>query len=215
LILAGRTPDRKGAERVRGSKAYRGLQDDQLVALVARGDAEALEALYDRYGKAAYSLARRILTDGTLAQDVVQEAFVSLWRDAGRFDPSRGAVATYLLSMTHHRSVDVVRREENLRRRLGPAEAIGLEGDTRMTVEEGVEAAERRGQVRAALADLPEPQREALLLAYFVGYTQREVASLVGVPLGTVKTRMAAGMRKLKDALREAGHQEQFPWTLR
>ena len=200
---------------MRGSKAYRGLQDDQLVALVARGDAEALEALYDRYGKAAYSLARRILTDGTLAQDVVQEAFVSLWRDAGRFDPSRGAVATYLLSMTHHRSVDVVRREENLRRRLGPAEAIGLEGDTRMTVEEGVEAAERRGQVRAALADLPEPQCEALLLAYFVGYTQREVASLVGVPLGTVKTRMAAGMRKLKDALREAGHQEQFPWTLR
>jgi len=200
---------------VRGAKAYRGFQDDQLAALVAEGDAGALEALCDRYGKAAYSLARRILTDGTLAEDVVKEVFLSLWRGAGRFDPSRGTVATYLLSMTHHRSVDVVRREENLRRRLGPAEAIGLERDTRTDAEEGIEAAERRAQIRAALAELPEPQREALLLAYFGGYTQREVASLVGVPLGTVKTRMAAGMRKLKDALREAGHQEQLPWTLR
>jgi RNA polymerase sigma-70 factor, ECF subfamily len=201
---------------VRGSKAYRGQQDGQLVALVAEGDAAALEALYDRYGKAAYSLARRILTDETLAEDVVQEVFLSLWHDARCFDPSRGTVGTYLLSMTHHRSVDVVRREENRRRRRrGPEEALALTGDPRADLEEGVEAAERRAEVRAALAELPEPQREALLLAYFGGYTQREVASLVGVPLGTVKTGMAAGMRKLKDGLREAGRQEQFPWTRR
>lgn len=200
---------------MRGSKAHRGQQDSQLVALVAEGDAAALQGLYDRYGKAAYSLARRILTDETLAEDVVQEVVLSLWRNARRFDPSRGTVGTYLLSMTHHRSVDVVRREENLRRRRGPEEALALTSDPRADIEEGVEAAERRSQVRAALAELPEPQREALLLAYFGGYTQREVASLVGVPLGTVKTRMAAGMRKLKDALREAGQQEQFPWTRR
>jgi RNA polymerase sigma factor (sigma-70 family) len=197
---------------VRG-KAYRGLRDGQLVELVAQRDAGALEALYDRYGRAAYSLARRILTEETLAQDVVQEVFLSLWRDARRFDAGRGTVATYLLSMTHHRAVDVVRREESLRRWRTSDEGLELEPDPKARVEDEVEASERRAQVRAALAELPAAQREALLLAYFGGYTQREVAALVGVPLGTVKTRMAAGMRKLKEALQDAGREEQHPWT--
>jgi RNA polymerase sigma-70 factor, ECF subfamily len=197
---------------VRG-KAYRGLRDGQLVELVAQKDAGALEALYERYGRAAYSLARRILTDETLAQDVVQEVFLSLWRDARRFDAGRGTVATYLLSMTHHRAVDVVRREENLRRWRTSDEGLELEPDPKARVEDEVEASERRTEVRAALAELPAAQREALLLAYFGGYTQREVAALVGVPLGTVKTRMAAGMRKMKQALQDAGREEQHPWT--
>jgi RNA polymerase sigma factor (sigma-70 family) len=195
---------------VRG-KAYRGLRDGQLVELVAQKDAGALEALYERYGRAAYS--RRILTDETLAQDVVQEVFLSLWRDARRFDAGRGTVATYLLSMTHHRAVDVVRREENLRRWRTSDEGLELEPDPKARVEDEVEASERRAEVRAALAELPAAQREALLLAYFGGYTQREVAALVGVPLGTVKTRMAAGMRKMKEALQDAGREEQHPWT--
>jgi RNA polymerase sigma-70 factor, ECF subfamily len=197
---------------VRG-KAYRSLRDGQLVELVAQKDAGALEALYERYGRAAYSLARRILTDETLAQDVVQEVFLSLWRDARRFDAGRGTVATYLLSMTHHRAVDVVRREENLRRWRTSDEGLELEPDPKARVEDEVEASERRTEVRAALAELPAAQREALLLAYFGGYTQREVAALVGVPLGTVKTRMAAGMRKMKQALQDAGREEQHPWT--
>lgn len=192
---------------------YEGLRDGQLVELVAQQDTGALEALYDRYGRAAYSLARRILTEETLAQDVVQEVFLSLWRDARRFDAGRGTVATYLLSMTHHRAVDVVRREENLRRWRTSDEGLELAPDPKARVEEEVEASERRTEVRAALKDLPEPQRQALLLAYFGGYTQREVAALVGVPLGTVKTRMAAGMRKMKEALSEAGREEQQPWT--
>ena len=192
---------------------YGGLRDDQLVELVAQQDAGALEALYDRYGRAAYSLARRILTEETLAQDVVQEVFLSLWRDARRFDAGRGTVATYLLSMTHHRAVDVVRREENLRRWRTSDEGLELEPDPKARVEDEVEASERRAEVRSALAELPAAQREALLLAYFGGYTQREVAALVGVPLGTVKTRMAAGMRKMKAALRDAGREEQQPWT--
>jgi RNA polymerase sigma factor (sigma-70 family) len=196
---------------VRG-KAYQGLRDGQLVELVAQKDAGALEALYDRYGRAAYSLARRILTEETLAQDVVQEVFLSLWRNAARFDAGRGTVATYLLSMTHHRAVDVVRREENLRRWRTSEEGLELEPDPGPRVEEEVEASERRAQVRAALGELPAAQREALLLAYFGGYTQREVAALVGVPLGTVKTRMAAGMRKMRAALQDAGTEEQ-PWT--
>jgi RNA polymerase sigma-70 factor, ECF subfamily len=199
---------------VRG-KAYRGLRDGQLVELVAQKDAGALEALYDRYGRAAYSLARRILTEETLAQDVVQEVFLSLWRDARRFDAGRGTVATYLLSMTHHRAVDVVRREENLRRWRTSDEGLELAPDPKARVEDEVEASERRNEVRAALAELPVAQREALLLAYFGGYTQREVAALVGVPLGTVKTRMAAGMRKMREALQDAGREEQHPWTRR
>jgi RNA polymerase sigma factor (sigma-70 family) len=199
---------------VRG-KAYRGLRDGQLVELVAQKDAGALEALYERYGRPAYSLARRILTDDTLAQDVVQEVFLSLWRDARRFDAGRGTVATYLLSMTHHRAVDVVRREENLRRWRTSDEGLELEPDPKARVEDEVEASERRTEVRAALAELPAAQREALLLAYFGGYTQREVAALVGVPLGTVKTRMAAGMRKMREALQDAGREEQHPWTRR
>jgi len=196
---------------VRG-EAYRGLRDDQLVELVAQRDADALEALYERYGRPAYSLARRILTEETLAQDVVQEVFLSLWRDAHRFDAGRGTVATYLLSMTHHRAVDVVRREQNLRRWRTSDEGLELEADPKVGVEAEVEASERRAEVRAALGELPAAQREALLLAYFGGYTQREVAALVGVPLGTVKTRMAAGMRKMKASLRDAGREEQ-PWT--
>jgi RNA polymerase sigma factor (sigma-70 family) len=190
---------------VRG-EAYRGLRDDQLVQLVAERDADALAALYERYGRAAYSLARRILTEETLARDVVQQVFLSLWRAARRFDAGRGTVATYLLSMTHHRAVDVVRREEHLRRWRTLDE--GLEPEPRA----GLEASERRAEVRAALGELPAAQREVLLLAYFGGYTQREVAALVGVPLGTVKTRMAAGMRKMRAALREAGREER-PWT--
>ena len=196
-------------------KAYRGLRDGELVELVAQKDAGALEALYERYGRPAYSLARRILTEETLAQDVVQEVFLSLWRDAPRFDAGRGTVATYLLSMTHHRAVDVVRREENLRRWRTSAEGLELEADPKVRVEDEVLTSERRAEVRSALQELPAAQREALLLAYFGGYTQREVAALVGVPLGTVKTRMAAGMRKMKAALRDAGREEQQPWTHR
>lgn len=194
-------------------KAYRGLRDGELVELVAQKDAGALEALYERYGRPAYSLARRILTEETLAQDVVQEVFLSLWRDAHRFDAGRGTVATYLLSMTHHRAVDVVRREENLRRWRTSDEGLELEADPKVRVEDEALTSERRAEVRAALQELPAAQREALLLAYFGGYTQREVAALVGVPLGTVKTRMAAGMRKMKAALRDAGREEQQPWT--
>jgi RNA polymerase sigma-70 factor (ECF subfamily) len=183
-----------------------------LVELVAQKDAGALEALYDRYGRPAHSLARRILTEETLAQDVVQEVFLSLWRDARRFDAGRGTVATYLLSMTHHRAVDVVRQEENLRRWRTSDEGLELEPDPKARVEDEVEASERRAAVRAALGELPAAQREAVALAYFGGYTQREVAALVGVPLGTVKTRMAAGMRKMRQALQDAGTEE-LPWT--
>lgn len=183
------------------ARGYEALEDGQLCALVVDGDGSALEALYGRYGRVSYALARRILTDEVLAQDVVQEVFLTVWRDAGRFDASRGGFSTWLLTMTHHKSVDAVRREENLRKRRAPAEALEFEESRAPAVEDEVWTAFRRDQVRAALVELPDPQREALSLAYFGGYTQREIAKITDTPLGTVKTRMLAGMKRLREAL--------------
>ena len=180
------------------------IADAELVARVVEGDAAALEALYRRYGRACFSLARRILTDTTLAQDVVQEVFLTLWRDATRYDAGRGGFSTWLMSMTHHKAVDVVRREENLRKRAAAVEAVEAVAPPRDGPEDAAWASVRRDRVRAALATLPPAQREALGLAYYGGYTQREVAGLTDTPLGTVKTRMLAGMRKLRDALEVA-----------
>ena len=177
-------------------------QDDRaLVSLVCAGEAPALEALYGRYGRACYGLARRILTDEQLAQDVVQEVFLAVWRDASRFDASRGGFSTWLLSMTHHKAVDSVRREENLRKRRTSADVLETTESEAPKVDEAVWSLVRRERVREALKDLPGPQREALALAYFGGYTQREIAGLTATPLGTVKTRMLAGMRRMKESL--------------
>jgi RNA polymerase sigma-70 factor (ECF subfamily) len=178
-----------------------GLDDRALVARVTEGDGGALEALYGRYGSACYGLARRILSDEQLAQDVVQEVFLTVWRDAHRFDGSRGGFSSWLLSMTHHKAVDAVRREENHRKRRSAAELLEERPAEDLQVHDEVWSGIRRDRVRTALQTLPEPQREALVLAYFGGYTQREIAGLTGTPLGTVKTRMLMGMRRLKDGL--------------
>ena len=182
---------------------YDGMDDRALVARVVQADAEALEALYRRYGRPCYGLARRILTDDQFAQDVVQEVFLTVWRDASRFDASRGAFSSWLLSMTHHKSVDAVRREENLRKRRTTADVLDDAVSDAPAVHDEVWSLLRRSRVRDALQLLPDPQREALTLAYFGGYTQREIAGLTDTPLGTVKTRMLAGMRRLRDLLDE------------
>ena len=177
-------------------------QDDRaLVALLLSGDPEALEALYGRYGRACYGLARRILTDEQLAQDVVQEVFLAVWRDVSRFDATRGGFSTWLLSMTHHKAVDSVRREEKLRKRRTSADLLDTRESEAPKVDEAVWSLVRRERVREVLKTLPQPQREALTLAYFGGYTQREIAGLTATPLGTVKTRMLAGMKRMKESL--------------
>ena len=181
--------------------AYAEQDDRALVTLVLSGDAEALEALYGRYGRACYGLARRILTDEQLAQDVVQEVFLAVWRDVSRFDASRGGFSTWLLSMTHHKAVDSVRREENLRKRRTSADLLDTRESDAPKVDDAVWSLVRRERVREVLKTLPEPQREALTLAYFGGYTQREIAGLTATPLGTVKTRMLAGMKRMKESL--------------
>ena len=185
--------------------------DAALVERLVAGDGTALEAIYDRYGRPAFSLARRIIGDQVLAEDVVQEVFLALWRDPSAFHPDRGAFSSWLLAMTHHKAVDAVRREEALRRRRSMAadEDETLLGTASATdVEDQVVAGLRGEGVREALRNLPDVQREALTLAYFGGFTQREVAALTGAPLGTVKTRMLAGMRRLRVALGGAVNSE-------
>ncbi len=181
------------------------LADAELVQRLTQGDTTALEQLYDRYGRPAYSLARRILTDEGLAEDVVQEVFVILWRQPERFDVTRGAFSSWLLTMTHHKAVDAVRREEALRRRRSRAadedETLLATAAVGADVDDQVISSLRGDGVRRAMLDLPEVQREALTLAYFGGYTQREIAGLTATPLGTVKTRMLAGMRRMRDQL--------------
>jgi len=179
--------------------------DVDLMALVRAGEASGLEQLYDRYSRPAYSLARRILGDAGLAEDVLQEVFMALWRQPAKYDPSRGGFSSWLLAMTHHKAVDSVRREETLRRRRAKAaeddETLIGEAGGGPDIDDQVVTSLQRDGVRRALRELPQVQREALTLAYFGGYTQREVAALTGAPLGTVKTRMLAGMRRLRDIL--------------
>jgi RNA polymerase sigma-70 factor (ECF subfamily) len=185
------------------TRAQSAAEDAELVARVGTGDQAALAALYDRYSRPSYALARRILGDESLAEDVVQEVFLAVWRDPSRFDPSRGAFATWLLSATHHKAVDAVRREENHRKRRASTEVLETTVSDAPSVDDEAWIGVRRDRVRSALAALPAAQREALGLAYLGGYTQREIAGLTGIPLGTVKTRMLAGMRRLRDELTE------------
>lgn len=183
-----------------GPAGYDGVADAALVLLVHDRDGGALEALYRRYGRPCFALARRILVDEVHAQDVVQEVFLALWRDASRYDASRGSFSTWLLSMTHHKAVDAVRREENLRKRRGEVDLDG-QRPAANPVDDEVWDGLRRDRVREALQLLPPAQREALTLAYFGGFTQREIAGITDSPLGTVKTRMLAGMRRLRSLL--------------
>jgi RNA polymerase sigma factor (sigma-70 family) len=179
--------------------------DIDVMRRIRAGDRTAIDDLYDRFRRPAFALARRILGDDALAEDVLQEVFLSVWRDPAAFDRARGSVASWLLAVVHHKAVDAVRREESQRRRQGLAEDdMALEAPTATRdVEEEAWSRVVAEKVRKALGALSPSQREALTLAYYGGYTQREVAALTGTPLGTVKTRMLSGMRRLKQELGE------------
>jgi RNA polymerase sigma factor (sigma-70 family) len=180
--------------------------DADVMRRIRAGDRSAVDDLYTRFRRPAFALARRILNDDVLAEDVLQEVFLSVWRDPAAFDRSRGSVASWLLAVVHHKAVDAVRREESQRRRQTQAEdAMALDAPTATRdVEEEAWSRVVADRVRTALGALSVPQREALTLAYYGGYTQREVAALTGTPLGTVKTRMLAGMRRLKQELADS-----------
>ena len=171
--------------------------DQQLMAALARSDLRALEALYDRYARPAYALAYRIVGDRGGAEDVVQDAFLSAWRQAKSYRKERGSPRTWLMAIVHHRAIDRIRASAASATTLsleelpdGPTEAPG--------VWQQVWAGLRGDAVRRALEQLPPEQKKSLELAYFSGYTQTEIAELMGVPLGTVKGRMRMGLQKLR-----------------
>lgn len=179
-------------------------EDADLHRRLATGDRPAFEELYRRYASAAYGLAYRVTGQEAIAQDVVHDAFLAVWRAPEAFDPARGSFRTFFLSMVHHRAVDAVRREERLRRRaarVNPDSELGE--DVADDVVHDAWLASRRRRVKDALGRLPPEQRTVLELAYFGGYTQTRIAEELGIPLGTVKTRALAGMRKLQRLLSE------------
>jgi RNA polymerase sigma-70 factor (ECF subfamily) len=193
-------------ESVRGTPDERPdeLTDTELVRLVSLGDIAALEALYSRYARVVYSFAIRIVRDSQLTEEIVQEVFVRTWRQADRFQHTRGNFASWLLSITHNLAIDEIRKRQRRPQRselVDVSDALYGLVDEATNVEEAVEASDLRRRVSVAMASLPEPQRVAIELAFFEGLSQREISAQLEVPLGTIKTRMRLGLKKLKSEL--------------
>jgi RNA polymerase sigma factor (sigma-70 family) len=203
LLALNQPPVRAGTDR---ELAH--LSDEALIALLARGDEGALGELYDRFGAVAYGLAIRIVRDASLAEDVVQEAFLTVWRTASRFVAERAKARTWILTLVHRRAVDLVRREQSRR-----AEALKEVAETGgRTADEEAWLRLERARVQKALKLLPDQQREAIELAYYGGFTQSELADRLGEPLGTVKSRMFTGLSRLREIL-EAPEYDKDPWN--
>ena len=179
----------------------RDLADEDLMHLVAKGDARAFETVYDRHAGAAFSLAYRMVGKRAAAEDVVQEAMLNLWRSGARYERTRGSVRTWMLGIVHHRAIDSLRRATvHDRRRTGDEDiAERLEAKERTDVE--VARREEAREVRDALDTLPSEQCQVIELAYFGGFSQSEIAELLETPLGTVKGRMRLGLEKLRGVL--------------
>jgi RNA polymerase sigma-70 factor, ECF subfamily len=177
------------------------LADEELMELVRSGDARAFEAVYDRHGGAAFSLAYRMVGNRTMAEDITQEAFLSIWRSRLRYEPERGSVRSWLLGIVHHRGIDALRRNLVHDRRRSSAE--GIEELQEAPERTDVEAARREEArtVRAALAALPGEQVQVIQLAYFGGFTHTQIAEMLDMPVGTVKGRMRLGLDKLRREL--------------
>ncbi len=183
---------------------YREFDDATLIALMAQGRQEALEELYDRHARRVFSLAMSILSNRGSAEEVTQDAFTQAWRRASTYKPELGKVSSWLLSITHHRAIDTLRRKK----REVPADleyeealALDLPGFSQAGLEEHAVTMEVASRIRNLLAQLPEAQREVLILAYFYGYTQSEIAKRTKQPLGTVKTRMRSAIIKLRESM--------------
>lgn len=190
------------------------VPDTELIVRVANGDQAALATLYDRYGRAVYSFSLRIVGDAQVAEEILQEVFVRAWQQGGSFQSSRGTLITWLLSITHNLSIDEVRRRKRRPQKAEseePESILATLPDDALDVEEEVWLSSLRVSIQDALQQLPAAQREAIELAYFQGLTQREIADVLGEPLGTIKTRMRLGMMKLKDQLGPAVSEQAEP----
>ncbi len=191
--------------------------DAELIARLALGEERALAEVYDRHSAVAFGLARAIVRDAADAEEVVADCFAQMWRTAASFDPSRGSVVAWVTTIVRTRALDLIRAQRRRARVLDDA-AI-MDADERVagtpsagdTPDRDVERAEARDLVRRSLADLPDAQRRVLELAYFGGMSQSEIAAFLSEPLGTVKTRMRAGLEKLRTALRPIMGSEALP----
>jgi RNA polymerase sigma factor (sigma-70 family) len=188
------------------AQGLRELTDEDLLAGLAAGSLDALDSLYERYRTMAYAIARRITADDALAEDVVQDAFLGVWRGAVGYAAGRGSVRTWLLAIVHHRAVDTLRRRRPVSAL--PEEADGLTTPPQLITPDiwpDVAARIDGAVVADALRALPEAQRSAMELAYFGGLSQTEIASQTGVPLGTVKSRVRLGLLALRRELEARG----------
>ena len=189
------------------ARDLRDYADEELMQLVRRGDADAFAVIYERHASSAFSLAYRMLGSRSAAEDVTQEAFLSAWRAATRYDSARGSVRTWLLGIVHNRAIDAMRRGRvrDFPRADDEAAARVDSGDRT-----DAEAARREeaAAIRAAIERLPREQSQAIELAYFGGFSHSEIASMVGAPVGTVKGRIRLGLQKLRD---ELGHGAVMP----
>jgi RNA polymerase sigma-70 factor (ECF subfamily) len=184
------------------------LPDSDLVDAMATGDVHALEVLYDRYNRAVFSFALRMLGDREHAEELLQEVFLRAWRQAKRFSEGRGTFITWLLSITHNMAIDEIRRLNRRPRKAESSDPVLMLTNVRdenPSVEEQALLGHTRTVVKDAMAHLPEPQRVAIELAYFHGFTQREIAEHLREPLGTIKTRMRLALRKLREHLEAQG----------
>jgi RNA polymerase sigma-70 factor, ECF subfamily len=195
-VRAGSRPDRRRSTGASGSAGSAGLE--AALAAVARGDEAAFAVVYDRAAPVVLGTARRILRDPAQSEEVMQEVLLEVWRSAARFDPAAGSAAAWISTLAHRRAVDRVRSEQRAALREIRAATAAVPYDE---VADAVEASLDRERVRHCLAGLTELQREAVTLAYYGGYTYREVAQLLGVAVGTVKTRMRDGLIRLRDCL--------------
>ncbi|MGH2981202.1 MAG: RNA polymerase sigma factor [Solirubrobacterales bacterium] len=187
--------DRKKAER---------LADEELMPLLAEKDPDAFEVFYDRHGGAAYSLAYRIVGDRSGAEDVVQEAFLSIWRSGARYDRARGSVRAWTLGIVRNRAIDALRRQLGKAPKLTFDDEAALEQRPapELTDEQALRREEAR-ELRGALTELPDEQSKVIQLAYFGGFSHSEIAEMLSMPLGTVKGRMRLGIEKIRTQLAE------------
>jgi RNA polymerase sigma-70 factor (ECF subfamily) len=179
-------------------KQYLLMADEELISLAQAANAEAFAALYDRHSRSAYSLAYRMMGEKQSAEDLVQEVFLRMWRNSGSYRADRGSVRTWVLSIVHNRGVDQLRSTASRRRTQDKVQAAAPKSQPSEAFTETWRNSQR-DQVRDALKTLPDEQLKILELAYFSGYTHVEIASLLDLPLGTVKGRMRLGLRKVKD----------------
>ena len=179
------------------------LADEDLMQLVRRGQASAFELVYERHASAAFSLAYRIVGTRNGAEDVSQEAFLSLWRSGARYDRTRGSVRTWVLGIVHHRAIDYLRRAAVHDKRRASDEGMEERFEARERTEAEVARRDEARTVRSAMGELPSEQSQVIELAYFGGFTHSEIAEMLETPVGTIKGRMRLGLKKLRDRLGE------------